>query len=388
MHFTCSNTGKPLFSGAFNAIGLALKNAAVFLSVLLLLAVILSGCGMLDDSLPGEKPTSSSNSSDSGDDEKPKAGAKLIMPPGMDGRPLKPGQSESATLPNGLPALQPLKGVKVDELFTRKITDTDERFDRLENAVLDMRREFEAVKPAIVRLVAVEEDIQKLVEQLETMAKGEPVASAPVPAVTASALDQAPPPAQAPPPEPAPVALTQPAEGDPASLPPVPPRAMPPPSPPPAQAANIQPLTPEAPAAPAVLASAPPAQQPAPAPVQTAQPPATPATSKTAVKEIRFGVHSGYTRIVLDLGAQTPHSVDIDNQEKVVVITLPEAGWNAPASGSPGGDIVKSYSAQPGPNGGTNLALVIGKAVRVASSGIIPAGANPNTRLFIDLAPQ
>jgi len=56
---------------------------------------------------------------------------------------------QAERLPNGLPALKPLKGVNVDTLFAENIKSTDRRFDRLENAVVDMRREFEAVKPAI-----------------------------------------------------------------------------------------------------------------------------------------------------------------------------------------------------------------------------------------------
>lgn len=420
-----------MVSGHISVRRCLLKNIVLFLGLLFLSLPILSACGQMGDFEPSTDSAAKDDSAEgegNADEEKPKVGAKLVMPPGMDSRPLKPGQSETATLPNGLPALQPLKGVKVDELFTKKITDTDQRFDRLENAVLDMRREFEAVKPAIVRLVAVEEDIGKLVEQLDVMVKGEPVPSAPVTPVMSSELDQIPAPAMASPPaatpqtqtgtdpvqtaeasavpaqatpppvQPAaiedtmgegPVSLTPPPATAPATLPPV--AAKPFPAPVPAAVPAAIPGLPvlaaatPAPAAP-IAPAVPPAQ--APAPSTSVASTAPPSSAKTAVREIRFGVHEGYTRIVLDLGAQTPHSVDIDNQEKLVVISLPEAGWNAPASGTQNGPLVKSYAAQAVPGGGTNLALVTARGVKVKSSGILPPGANPNTRLFIDLAPE
>lgn len=94
-------------------------------------------------------------------------------PPGSTDRPLEPGQSGAQYLPNGLPVL-PARGINAELLFAEKISDTDDRFRRLENAVTDLRRELNAAMPAIVRLSAVEQDMQELLGQLQTLVEGGP----------------------------------------------------------------------------------------------------------------------------------------------------------------------------------------------------------------------
>src|SRR5690606_26467053 len=91
------------------------------------------------------------------------------LPPGSDNRPPMPGQSETVYTPDGLPALSPARGVNADQLFAERLKDEKARFDRLERAVADMRREFDSVKPAIIRLSAVESDMQELLTQLQTL---------------------------------------------------------------------------------------------------------------------------------------------------------------------------------------------------------------------------
>ena len=95
-------------------------------------------------------------------------------PPGGGDRPPEPGQLGRATGADGLPTLRAPMGVNVsvDTLFAEDIKDPVERIKRVENAVVEMRRDFDQTLPAIKRLVAVEKDMQTLMVQLESLLSG------------------------------------------------------------------------------------------------------------------------------------------------------------------------------------------------------------------------
>ncbi len=69
------------------------------------------------------------------------------------------------------------KGLKVGELFESNIKDDDARIDRLEGSVQNMHDYLLSMGPSVERLVAVEGDIQNLVNQLETLLDEEPQAN-------------------------------------------------------------------------------------------------------------------------------------------------------------------------------------------------------------------
>lgn len=263
--------------------------------------------------------------------------APIVAPPSYSDRPLKPGELPRAeTLPNGLPALKPLKGVNVDKLFAENISSSDKRFDRLENAVVDMRREFEAVKPAIVRLVAVEEDIQNMVEQLEIMAKQEQQArSAPIHREQISTPQNL-----------TPTDLTSPASS--------------------------------------VVSQV---KEPKPAPAPKAYSPQTSSHGPT-VKNLRTGRHSNKVRLVLDMSSKTPYNVDLDSSENLLVIELPEAGWSGATSKtfSSKAPLLASYSVESmnGSNG-TRIIIALKKSTAILTKDLLPPGATPNYRMYIDL---
>ena len=266
----------------------------------------------------------------------------LVAPPSFDQRPLQPGQSPPPqTLPNGLPALKPLKGVNVDKLFSENISDTNRRFDRLENAVVDMRREFEAVKPAIVRLVAVEEDIQQMVEQLEAIASQEQYTAAPPPAPV----------------------LVEPIEPEPDL-----------------SSTDLQ--TPK-PAPPPVAIPTPAAQTQPTATQQTGN------TNGTVVKNLRTGLHSNKVRLVLDMSAKTPYNLDLDSSENILIIELPQAGWNDTRSKTFGANeaLLASYNVETMNEGkGTRIIIPLKKSTTILEQAILPPSDNPNFRLYIDLS--
>lgn len=230
-------------------------------------------------------------------------------------RPPQPGQSGTTYMPNGLPALQPALGLKPELLFAEKLTDENARFTRLENAVVEMRQEFEAVKPAIVRLAAVEEDMQVLLTQLESLVQNAPPPQDPTLTMNA----------EEPPTEPVPEAVTQPPVAvEQVTAPPV---AIAPPAPE-SQQEQAE-------------------EEPQPVPV-IAAPVLQNAASGATVNNIRIGEHEAMTRLVIDLSAPTPYKIDIDNTENFLLIELPDAGWSAPRQGaSAAAPLLTSWASQP-----------------------------------------
>ena len=82
------------------------------------------------------------------------------------------GQDTIDAMPSAvetLRALAPNKGLNTRRLFAEPLRNTDARVDRLESTVQKMKDDFDAVTPAVVRLVAIEQDIQGLIGELETL---------------------------------------------------------------------------------------------------------------------------------------------------------------------------------------------------------------------------
>lgn len=309
-----------------------------------LLAGFTASCGPLTGAPKGKTAADSAPSAESTlhENAQPTTSSALevpppvALPPSYGERPPKPGETQTTTMPNGLPALQP-KGVNVGDLFAENITDSNKRFERLENAVTGLRQEFESFKPAIVRLVAVESDIQDLIRQLDILLRNEPTA----------------------PPEP----LTpQPEEAQLSSAD----QAEPPAPPPPAQ----DPPVPR------------PKEQPPPLSQPTPQ-----AAGPFVVNAMRMGQHSDKLRLVLDASGETAFNVDLDNQENLLVIELPEAGWNAEREGRyDSSPLIRSYSVESmGEGRGSRVILSLKKPTQLLKQQALPPGNNPNYRIFLDL---
>lgn len=298
--------------------------------------------------------------------------AAISAPPGGGDRPLMPGQSGTEYMPNGMPALSPAKGINADLMFAEKISNEEARFKRLENAVADMRREFESVKPAIIRLSAVESDMQDLLTQLQTLT-GAP----PRPAAN-SAIDTAIP-------NMPPMADTLSEDvphGD-------APGAVYSPPPPPSMA-NQKPQS---------MVAAIPVQidEKADPPVKkNTEPPKKPpiSSAKSAsgitIIGIRSGLHDGIVRLVLDISASTPHHADVDNTEHLLTIELPGAGWAGPSSGKFGKTpLLSSWTRTATEDGkGSIIAIPLQGKAKVVKDSVLPAGANASFRVVIDLKPQ
>jgi hypothetical protein len=106
------------------------------------------------------------------------------------------------------------------------------------------------------------------------------------------------------------------------------------------------------------------------------------------VLSVRIGEHPGKTRIVLDLDGVSPFRHDLDRNENVLIITLPEAVWKTSSqkdfSAHP---LLGSYRTQPGKNGGTVLVLRFKKPVRLAAATALGPGGAAAYRILFDIAP-
>lgn len=303
----------------------------------------------------------------------------IAAPPGADQSPPLPGTTGVPKTADGLPVLG-AKGANT-ALFSTRLDSEVQRLDRLENAVQELRNDFDAMAPAIVRLVAIEKDIQNLVSQLEVLTGG--AMAAPVAPIDSALLLEEGEPFQPAavrlPPTPADAVMAQAAAAEDASA-----VQELPPSAPPAQevmdVAGSGPPVPE-PTPPPPLATPPPQAAPVAAPASP--PPAAPAT----VADVRVGLHPGKVRIVLDVRGKTSFTAELDNQEKILVAELPHAAWTAPSQKSfTGNSVLASYTTEPLPSGGTRLILQLKAQTSLLYKGEMPDAATGGNKIIIDLS--
>lgn len=312
-----------------------MSNRFILSGLTLLLAGFTASCGFGSGNSGSNMPDASAQTPAQASDQtqtsnQSQNSGALVIPPPIAQPPnyeSRPGADNTATqtMPNGLPALQP-KGVNVNSMFAENLTDSNSRFNRLENAVTDLRREFESFKPAITRLVAVESDIQALIQQLDMLLQNEP----------------------APMPPPAPVAA-----------PSAPPQAL---------------IEQDAPA---VVSK-----------TTTVKTTTTTTTNGASVSELRVGQHSGKTRIVMDLSKKASLMADLDNAENLLVLELPDARWDAATqksfSSSP---LIRSYTVESINGGsGSRVIMALKKGTQILKQQDLPPGNNPNYRIYLDLS--
>jgi hypothetical protein len=363
----------PGSSGSISYLNSGRQGRSILLCALLLSALALTSCGPLSDyvSHPPAAASAPPPPDNGGVPALYEPNAAAPPPPGG-AAPTPPGPSGAPLMPNGLPAIPP-KGVDLQKQFSEDIKDPIERIKRVENAVVDLRRDFDAVYPSIQRLVAVEQDMQDLTRQLGTLLQNEPQSSAAVPGGAGGPERLSTPPGSSPvlTPVPAPAPVTA------VTAAPV--------VPPPAATAPVAPVAP----APAPIPA--PAVKPRPLGLMPLNPAAAaPETAKPVkaaqtglnVKDLRIGEHPGSTRMVLDVGGAAAFTADVDNDEHLLVVQLPGAGWSGAAQGAvPKSPLITSWSAQPLENGkGTRLVIQLKKNAKIVYQKALPA------KIVIDLA--
>lgn len=334
-------TPMPRFFGAVDG-----KQYVKQTTCILLCIFVLSGCGPIASVFDSNNNANNAPQTNSSNDSSANAPIAPMSPPVAGQRPAPAGTVGTTYDKDGLPELQPSRGVNVDELFAADISDPVQRVQRVENAVIELRRDLDAVMPAIVRLVAIEKDMAQLVTQLQTLLRNEPPTAPTMPAMN----------------EPQDIDP----EGQRTERPVQPPAQA---APPPRQAVAAQSEDPPQQAAPSESAS--PAIQ-----------------GDVTVKRLRIGEHSDKTRLVLDVGGKPQYSYDLDNSENLLVIELPNAGWSGQQSWSSSKvPLMASYSVQPSGDG-SRLIIQLKKPVRVIKDTILAPNGSPDHRLVIDLAAQ
>lgn len=288
-----------------------------------------------------------------------------LTPPGASDRPAAPGTGAGLA---ALPGMQPPKGLNVETLFAEDIREPMDRIRRVENVVLDLRRDFNTALPSIMRLVAVEQDMQNLIGQLQTLTESSPVPAAPegpagIPGANSglemgadpTGATQHPPSAQA-----GRAEDSQP-----------PPQTAPPAQPPPEASASPAPNIPS-------TESAVPSGD-----VSVSRP-----QGESTVESLRLSAHPDKTRIVLTMDKPLEVRTYLEEGQKRLVIDLPGARWTAPTQGQAPeeGSLVESWATEPLAEGpGTRLIVTLKAPITLSPLLKIPPAGTQKPRLAFDL---
>ncbi len=207
-------------------------------------------------------------------------------------------------------------------LFSENLRDSDDRLDRLEQAVQDIRNDFDEVAPAISRLVATEKDIQDLLAQLRTLLENDS--------------------------EPQPLTGVE----------------------PPMVIEQDLPETMEA-------APAPPPPE-TPKPVQTA--------SSSGAPSVRVGDHADKTRIVFETPTKQTYVVNFDETEQLVLVESPSTIPDSSATIIKANSKRVSAANVSADGGKSLLAITTQGIARITPGvEISPNAENPNYRYFFDM---
>lgn len=223
----------------------------------------------------------------------------------------------------------PQSDLNPKNMFGSSLRSDEERLDRLERVVQDMRNEFNSVQPSIRRLMAIEGDMSNIITELRKINNTQPAApktnfnNARTPQVLSA--------------------------------------------PPPAQTA-----TPKAQVTPPKTKASPQFEPPA-------------ANGRQGIYGVRLGEHSGRTRIVLDSAEKPSFNVDIDNNEKIMVIDLPQSQWNAAMAGTLNkSNFISSYKVEKAGDGHM-LIMQLKKPAKLSYEKLLPSNNGAGYRLVLDL---
>ncbi len=211
-------------------------------------------------------------------------------------------------------------------MFANSLRTDNERLDRLERSVQSLRNDFDTVQPSIRRLMAIESDIQELIGELRDL-------SAEPSRMTSNNA-------------PAPVIVQTPV------------------------------------AAPTVKASTSKKssyQRKSAPPVQGGM---------ATIYDVRSGEHPGKSRLVLDTNANAAYTVDIDNNENVMVVDLPNTLWTAATTKNfPKSSIISSYSVEKSDTG--NLLIIqLKKNAKIGYKAVLPSNSGSGKRIVMDVVAQ
>lgn len=107
-----------------------------------------------------------------------------------------------------------------------------------------------------------------------------------------------------------------------------------------------------------------------------------------SVRKVRLGEYPNKTRLVLDVSEKMPFSYEVDNQENLLLISLPKADWGTLKEKIVNASsMIASYSYQPLPSGGVSLAVQLNRPAFVEKAQALPALNNQvGPRIFFDIS--
>ncbi len=109
--------------------------------------------------------------------------------------------------------------------------------------------------------------------------------------------------------------------------------------------------------------------------------------SGASITNVRFGEHPDKTRLVFDSSNKVSFSYDVDNNERILMISLPGAGWQAAREmairNSP---LVASYNIVPDNAGGHQVIMQLKQPVKVLWAQALMPGGPQGHRVVFDLA--
>lgn len=258
------------------------------------------------------------------------------------------------------------KGLKTRRLFGTAAGSDDERFERLEAALQQLRDDFDNVSPSINRLIAIEGEIQTLVDQLNVLVSNGGNAPPPVETMDTVPIPQVP------------SSLVQEAEGEEfPEDPSVPEQSPPVPLAPPMNTLPPQNETPAAVEPPPMATTA---ADPAP-------PKAVPSPSGKSIVAARVADHSNSTRVVFETTADLPYSASVD-PERILIVTFKSGTAPGGLAGTRiNSDLIKSIDVTPQSNGGVIVAMPLASSAKILRQGVLkPDAENPNYRIYIDIS--
>ncbi len=273
----------------------------------------------------------------------------VIPPPGLHENSIQSETNNETTTINGLPALSASKGLKIESLFNEELKDMNMRFKRLEEAHIAFRKEYELIKPAIVRLASIEDDLQVLMSELNGFVDEQTApqpASPPLPIqnITPKVVEEA---------------LLEPS------------------------ATNV-PSTSIASIVPILAAEAEDKAVVLPETIKTDM-----SLDSSTLKDIRIGKHPDKIRIVFETNTQSEYSLDLNNDDKLMTIsflnTVRDDGLEA-ESIVVSNPLLSSYEIKQQDNA-VQVVIRLKRASRVQREEVISAKtAQNNNRIVIDLA--
>jgi hypothetical protein len=105
------------------------------------------------------------------------------------------------------------------------------------------------------------------------------------------------------------------------------------------------------------------------------------------VTSVRTGMHPGKVRFVLDMSQKPTFSYDLDNDEKLLLVELPNTGWDAAMRKSLGSNpLIKSYSVRTSGDGASRLAIELRAPVQVGMAKVFAPNRTYGHRIVLDVS--